>query len=88
MRDQRTDLLGNPYATVRGTGPGNNLFADGDFTCIRKGATVVVTAEKRTGRLYIPCRSGKHFLDGQLSDDGKYYVGLYPQFAKKVRVKP
>lgn len=72
------DLNGRAYATVEGTRAGDVLEADGDFTCIRKGAKLVV--EEKDGYLSVPCRHGGHDLAGQISsEDGtSFYMGLYP----------
>ena len=52
--------------------PGDVLIADGGFTCIELGATLVVGDD-----LSVPCAHGKHFLDGQVDfDDGDTLVGL------------
>lgn len=53
---------------------GTLLRCDDDFTCIRAG-TVVKVRESKEG-LWIPCRSGRHYLDGQLNDSGTGYVGF------------
>lgn len=56
-------------------GPGTRLVADAGFTCLPEGAVVTVRSDGERG-LYIPCAHYKHYLDGQLSDDGSEYVGL------------
>ena len=52
--------------------PGTMLIADGGFTCIKEGDVLTVEAD-RNG-MYVPCRDGKHYLDGQV--DRGHYVGL------------
>ena len=69
------DNDGRPYATVAGTQVGTMLQADGDFTCLRKGAKREVL--ELGGELYVDCRDGGHLLAGQLSEDGTHYVGFY-----------
>lgn len=69
------DLKGRPWATVAQVKVGSKLEADGDFTCIKKGT--VLTVEDSKNGLSVPCKEGGHLLDGQLSDDGTHYVGLY-----------
>lgn len=54
--------------------PGNQLRADGGFTCIAHGAVVTVCRDER-GDLYIPCSAGQHALDGQVGPGGRL-VGL------------
>lgn len=61
-----------PVALVH---PGDDLLADGCFTCIEAGTAVRVHRDER-GELYVGCASGQHGLDGQLSEDGDDYVGF------------
>ncbi len=71
------DLKGRKYATVAATRAGDNLQADGDFTCISADAILTV-AEDELG-LYVPCSDGRHHLDGQIVRNGTpHYMGLYP----------
>lgn len=53
---------------------GTVLQPDAGFTCMKAG-TAKVVARDRHG-LFVPCRCGKHYLDGQLSARGAWYVGL------------
>jgi hypothetical protein len=53
---------------------GDKLVADGGFTCLNEGQIVEVKKDA-AGELYVPCRSGRHALDGQ-TDDGETLVGL------------
>lgn len=53
---------------------GTRLVPDDGFDCLAEGETITVQAD-RAGRLYLPCRCGQHFLDGQ-SDDGVTLIGL------------
>ncbi len=55
---------------------GVRLRCDGGFTCINEH-DVVTVREDPEGQLYVECRNGVHYLDGQASPDGTY-VGLYP----------
>ncbi len=75
------DKQGRAYAVVADTKAGDVLIADGDFDCIKKGAHVVVSVDADDG-LYVPCKKERHDLAGQLSKDGTYYVGFYPQERK------
>lgn len=71
------DKNGRTYATVADTKIGDILQVDGDFTCMEPNGRRIVFA-LTTGELYVTCGDGKHFLDGQKSEDGTHYVGLYP----------
>lgn len=50
---------------------GTTLTADGGFTCIKPNAELAVHADD-TGELFVPCRAGRHYLDGQLDEDDRY----------------
>lgn len=52
---------------------GDRLIADGGFACLDKGQQCEVLAD-RLG-LFINCRKGKHYLDGQTSGMG-VLIGL------------
>jgi hypothetical protein len=54
---------------------GTTLIADEGFTCIKEGALLEVQADHE-GDLYVPCKHGAHYLDGQLDEDIFTYVGL------------
>ncbi len=77
MIEQSHDIQGRPYLTVGDAKPGVMVKCDGDFTCMGKGRKMTIRAAG-DGSLWVACSHGKHSLDGQLSDDGKTYVGLYP----------
>ncbi len=51
---------------------GDLVVADDGFTCISRGVHTVHDDPATPGScsLYITCADGKHFLDGQLEDDG------------------
>lgn len=71
------DRQGRKYATVEEVHEGLQLECDDAFTCISTGR--VVTVNKDSVGLFIPCDEGRHYLDGQLDfDGGQFYVGLYP----------
>jgi hypothetical protein len=56
-----------PAARLDGLKVGDTLFADDGFTCMRPG----VLSVKQDGHgLYVKCRDGHHYLDGQLREDG------------------
>ena len=48
---------------------GDLVQVDDGFTCMRSGPRYV-RVDKEDGRLYVHCAAGKHFLEGQLADDG------------------
>jgi len=72
------DLQGRHYALVSEVKAGTKIQVDGDFTCIEKDTCLTVQEDAGNG-LFIPCadEGGKHSLEGQLSDDDAYYVGVY-----------
>jgi len=51
---------------------GSIVAVDGGFTCLPEGARHIV--QQGVGGLFIPCRAGRHYLDGQLENG--VYVGL------------
>lgn len=63
---------------------GDRLVADGGFTCIRAGCLCTVkwdgdTAyrdKSRESGLYVECDDGRHYLAGQVDDDGGLVVGF------------
>lgn len=72
------DLRGRPYARADQVGAGTEVELDDGFTChpVRRQR---VWWDDEHG-LYVRCDgspSGRHFLSGQLSDDGTHYVGVY-----------
>jgi hypothetical protein len=52
---------------------GTILYTDDGFTCIGKDARREVQ-EDEEGCLWISCKCGRHYLDGQI--EGDRYVGL------------
>ncbi|WP_370677595.1 hypothetical protein [Pleomorphomonas sp. PLEO] len=54
---------------------GDVVSADGGFDCLAEGPHVV---EKDDHGLFIKCREGNHYLDGQEDDDGNL-VGISKQ---------
>ena len=55
---------------------GDLLRADGGFTCLNDGELCLVH-EGPSGGLYVECRSGQHFLDGQINEAGTAYTGFW-----------
>lgn len=72
----RTDSRGRPYARLSQLKPGDKLEFDDGFTCIPDGATRKVRVGTADA-LYVTCRLGRHYLDGQLVSDGDACIGVY-----------
>lgn len=53
---------------------GTQILLDEGFNCVEVGAQRAVCRDDNG--LYFLCHSGRHYLDGQLSDNGKHYVGI------------
>jgi hypothetical protein len=51
---------------------GDTIIADGGFTCMEAGPKKVYAADDG---LHVLCNKGRHYLEGQLDDDGTL-VGL------------
>lgn len=69
------DLSGRTYASVEKTKTGDTVQVDNDFTCIKANEKLIIQEDNEG--LFIPCFHGKHYLDGQKSDDETYYIGIY-----------
>lgn len=65
------------WADIRKLRAGDKVNVDGGFTCLEAGEVVVQQHSQYTGAaaLYVSCRAGKHFLEGQC-DDGIHCVGI------------
>jgi len=61
-------------APIRTAPKGAELIADGGFTCLADGDVCKVRKDEHG--LYVACAEGKHYLDGQLDEDGENYVGF------------
>lgn len=48
---------------------GDRLIADGGFDCMMEGREVTICRDP--DGLYVWCNEGRHYLDGQVSDDGE-----------------
>jgi len=48
--------------------PGSTVLADAGFRCIAP-ASILSVKEDECG-LYVKCSDGRHYLDGQLNEDG------------------
>lgn len=57
---------------------GTRLRCDDGFDCMDAGSVVTVEADE-AGDLFVPCRCGRHYLDGQLGspDDDHVFVGFW-----------
>lgn len=75
----KSDMLGMNWARVpiSAVHPGSKLVCDDGFTCMKDHAVRTVWAAPNGGGLYVRCDDGQHFLDGQESDDGVFYVGFW-----------
>jgi hypothetical protein len=51
---------------------GDTLIADDGFTCIDAGARLLVERPLYRTDLFVACRCGRHFIDGQLNEAGEY----------------
>lgn len=61
-----------PASAVRS---GTMLMPDGGFSCMRLRR--VKRVKKGRDGLYVTCNEGRHYLNGQLSEDGRHYVGFW-----------
>jgi hypothetical protein len=57
------------YAKRSKVHTGTCLVCDGGFTCMKNRQVVTVKNGGRHG-LYVECGEGRHYLDGQFSEDG------------------
>lgn len=71
----KADTKGRPYAAVAAVPAGSLLEVDGGFTCMARGE--VRQVQRDDGGLYVACKDGKHYLDGQLNSTSNVYVGMY-----------
>jgi hypothetical protein len=78
MGQQRTTPV-----KLRDVRPGDKLIADHGFTCIRTGALVDVAADDK-GALYVPCKRGRHYLDGQVDGPEGNLLGLSPPAPRRI----
>jgi hypothetical protein len=66
-----------PWAKVGEVRVGSHLICDGGFTCVPQGKRV--TVKEAEDGLYFKCSEGRHYLCGQVDDEG-CLIGLsvYP----------
>lgn len=69
------DVHGHEYAKLSQIKPGIIVQVDNGFTCIGHWQKRIVEQDE-DGRLWIKCKSGHHYLDGQ-ADDGEHLIGIY-----------
>lgn len=76
----KLDAHGWPYARLSEVKEGDILCTDDGFPCMTENRHVVKRDHNpmkgTVSSLYITCKSGKHFLEGQ-ADDGENLIGLY-----------
>lgn len=61
-------------APVEDVKRGTILIADDGFTCLTNGQECEVMRD--AWGLFVHCRDGEHYLDGQLDDDAGDYIGF------------
>lgn len=73
-----SDKTGRHYAKLNDLKPGDRVQVDDGFTCIPLWSEKEVRADQ-SGDLWIKCRRGQHYLDGQLDYNGDTdaLVGIY-----------
>ena len=62
------------WAKVSEVKAGSTIVTDGGSPCWHKNRRYRVHEDK--DGLFFKCRDGHHGLDGQLSDNGREYVGI------------
>ena len=82
-KDLPIDTRGRPYALVGTLKAGSTIVCDDGFTCLLPWREIVVRETDR--ELWIPCRYGHHYLEGQTSGPMKkrYYIGIYSSKEEK-----
>ena len=66
--------MSRPYVKIADVNDGTVLVPDHIMSeCMIPGVPVTVIADDE-GDLFIPCKDGNHYLDGQL--DGDFYIGF------------
>lgn len=50
------------------------VYVDDGFTCMDAGTRIV---RKNESGFYLDCKEGKHYLVGQIEDDGETMIGVY-----------
>ncbi len=71
-----TSVPPKKFALVSEVKAGDLLIPDAGFDCLTEGKAKLVLNDNLHG-LYIKCSHDEHFLSGQISNDGREYIGLY-----------
>lgn len=67
---------GREWAKLSELKPGDKVKTDGGFTCGISSKELEVGFDEHG--FYVPCKHGRHFLDGQLSSvDHDHLVGVW-----------
>lgn len=73
------DKQGRPYARRAELKPGTVVIVDADFGgpdgCMKPWSEKIVN--QSDDEFWIPCKSGRHYLDGQLTDDNDSLIRIY-----------
>jgi hypothetical protein len=65
------------FALIDEVKPGDFLVTDGGFTCLAAGSLRRVEADAE-GHLFIRCAEGEHGLEGQVDNEERCLIGLFP----------
>lgn len=74
---------GREWARLSNLKPGSIIKCDDGFTCGINNQERVVGADA-SGKLFVNCGEGRHYLDGQLASEGidggdtDHLVGMWP----------
>lgn len=73
------DKNGRAYAKLSELADGTRIELDDGFDCVEHdGSPTYRKVHESAGKqLYFSCRHGRHYLDGQLANDGKHLIGVY-----------
>jgi hypothetical protein len=75
-----TDNAGRGYAALDELRDGQRIEFDTGFDCLNHEAdrptTRTVLTDER-GKLYVVCKDGRHYLEGQLGEDRRSLIGVY-----------
>jgi hypothetical protein len=69
------DIQGRQYARLSDLKEGDIVQVDSSFTCLVPWNEYKVHTDI-SSQLYIRCKMGRHYLDGQLEDE--FLIGVYP----------
>lgn len=85
MVDRSANVNGRPYARKSEVTVGTWLQADGDFTCIKKGA--VLQVKRVDKKLFVDCDEVAHGLEAEGPRGKEYYMGFHLASADDVAVR-